>query len=54
MTNDEMDDMVDAWHDGEGNETIWEFMGMTQTEYASWVETCVIPQSYLDRRSEIM
>jgi hypothetical protein len=54
VTNEEMDDMVDSWHESDGSQTIYEYMGMTREEYGYWVETCIIPQSYLDRRSQVM
>lgn len=35
---DEIDDYIDEWHDGDYDEKIYEFLGMTQTEYRLWVE----------------
>ena len=35
----EIDDFVEAWHRGEGaNETLAQFLGFTDNEYALWVE----------------
>lgn len=54
MTNDDMDDMVEAWHESDSKDTIWQFMAMTREEYGYWVETNIIPQSYLDRNPEVL
>ena len=33
---DEIDDFVDAWHDGDSENEIYEFLGMTLDEYTLW------------------
>jgi hypothetical protein len=35
---DEIDDFVDEWHASPTEETIYDFLGMTQEEYDLWVE----------------
>lgn len=35
---DDIDDYIDIWHDSQGDEPIYEFLGMTQEEYARWVK----------------
>lgn len=37
---DDIDDFVDAWHDDVGgqDQTLSEFLGMTELEYEMWVE----------------
>jgi hypothetical protein len=37
-TDDEMDDLIDKWHESEGNQPLHEFLGMTWEQYAHWVE----------------
>ncbi|MDR3044026.1 MAG: hypothetical protein LBU75_07150 [Desulfovibrio sp.] len=34
----EIDDAVDAWHDGDDPRTLREFLGFTDEEYACWVK----------------
>lgn len=34
----QIDDFVDLWHDGDSNESLSEFLGLTGEEYALWVE----------------
>lgn len=34
---DELDDYVDFWHENETNDTLREFLGMSQFEYAEWL-----------------
>jgi hypothetical protein len=34
----DIDDFVDAWHDGDYNQPIWDFLGMKENEYELWVE----------------
>ncbi|WP_022821695.1 hypothetical protein [Hymenobacter norwichensis] len=35
---DEIDDYIDQWHDGDGNEPIYNFLGLTEKEYSMWVQ----------------
>lgn len=35
---DEVDDWVDEWHDGDSGDRLSAFLGMTEEEYALWVE----------------
>lgn len=35
---DQIDDFVDMWHSGAGNNDLHKFLGMTKEEYAQWVE----------------
>lgn len=35
---DDIDDFIDAWHDGDDDISLSEFLGMTQKEYALWVK----------------
>ena len=35
---EEIDDFVDAWHDGNDSRDLNEYLGMTKEEYAVWVE----------------
>ena len=35
---EEIDDFVDAWHDGDSSEPIYDYLGMTRDEYGLWVE----------------
>jgi hypothetical protein len=37
MTNDEINDKIDKWHDGEYECSLHEFLGMTFAEYSIWV-----------------
>ena len=35
---EDVDDWVDAWHEGRGPGTLFEHLGMTEQEYSLWVE----------------
>ena len=35
---DDIDDFVDRWHDGDASCSLAEFLGMSDDEYALWVE----------------
>lgn len=35
---DDIDDFVDQWHDGDTSYSLAEFLGMSDDEYALWVE----------------
>ena len=34
---EEIDDYVDAWHDGPAGPSLYKFLGMTRSEYNLWV-----------------
>lgn len=34
---EEIDDFVDIWHDGDGDQELHDFLGMTEDEYSLWV-----------------
>ena len=34
---DDIDDFIDEWHEGENDEPLHKFLGMTESEYALWV-----------------
>lgn len=33
----ELDDLIDAWHDGGGGQALHEYLGWTWEEYARWL-----------------
>jgi hypothetical protein len=35
---DDIEDWVDRWHDADTDQRIWDFLGLSQDEYALWVE----------------
>ena len=35
---DDIDDFIDRWHEGEGSCSLAQFLGMSDDEYALWVE----------------
>lgn len=35
---DDMDDFIDAWHEGGTGLALWQFLGMDREQYALWVE----------------
>lgn len=44
MTDEEVDDAIDAWHDGAGpGQSLHEYLGWTWEQYAHWVQTNEIP-----------
>ena len=34
---DDIDDFIDKWHEGENDEPLHKFLGMTESEYSLWV-----------------
>ena len=38
MTNKEIDDLIDEWHEGDSDLELYEYLGMTFEEYAKFVE----------------
>lgn len=41
---DEVDDWVEAWHDGDSSEELQEFLGFTEEQYNAWAEN---PSSFI-------
>ena len=48
----EIDDFVDAWHDGNDPRTMSDFLGMTDEEYAIWVERPETLREILNARQQ--
>src|SRR5690348_2397155 len=52
---DEIDDYVDAWHESKSAEDLAEYLGLSEEEYALWVEVPdalgIIVSARSDRRS---
>lgn len=38
VNRDDIDDFVDRWHDGDESCSLAQFLGMSDAEYALWVE----------------
>ena len=36
---EDIDNYIDEWHEGDSNEPLHIFLGMSRDEYAAWVET---------------
>lgn len=39
MTDDELNDKIDAWHDGDSPEPLHRYLGWTWEQYKHWVQT---------------
>lgn len=39
MTDDELDDLIDQWHDSNDPRPLWEYLNMSEDEYSHWIET---------------
>lgn len=35
---EDIDDYIDQWHEGDSEESLYDFLGMRRDEYAAWVE----------------
>ncbi|MDI6791768.1 MAG: hypothetical protein QME81_02710 [bacterium] len=35
---EQIDDFIDQWHDGDSEESLYEYLGLTRNEYAIFVE----------------
>jgi hypothetical protein len=50
---DAIDDFIDAWHQEPGGREIFEYLGMTQDEYGSWLrDPDALPQIAQARRGK--
>ena len=47
---DEIDDYVEAWHEGGSGLPLYTFLGMTREEYGSWVEDPSVLSEILEAR----
>jgi hypothetical protein len=49
VTPEELDDLVDLWHEGAGGDLpLHEFLGMTWAEYAAWTRDGTMPERGVD------
>lgn len=45
MTNDDLDDLVDQWHDSpDDGVSLQQFLGMTDEEFDPWARDATIPE----------
>jgi hypothetical protein len=52
LTADQIDDLVDRWHAGEGEgQSLRKFLGMNRHEYAAWVLRGTLPGSMILSRN---
>lgn len=49
---EDIDDFIDEWHKGEGNEDLHEFLGMSWEEYALWVSNPYVLPDIIKARKE--
>lgn len=55
VTEQDFEDYVEAWHEGDSDEPLHEFLGLTREEYASIVERglpLALPPIYTQRFAE--
>lgn len=45
VTEENIHDLIDEWHDGDSSQELHEFLGFTFEEYARWVEKDEFPSS---------
>ena len=54
VLTEEIDDFVDSWHSSDSEQALHEFLGMTQEEYAAWVDgSWVLPYIIIAHRDGI-
>lgn len=44
-----LDRMVGEWHDGSGDQEIYEYFGWTEKEYAHWINAFEMPQWFINK-----
>lgn len=51
---EEIDDYIDRWHAGEGTEhELYEFLGLTQSEYSAWIsDASILPLILVSRKQK--
>ena len=49
---EDIDDFIDEWHEGEGDEDLHEFLGMSWEEYALWVSNPYVLPYIIKARKE--
>lgn len=42
ITENEIDDYIEEWHNNDSEDTIYEYLGMTESEYALWIEDNIL------------
>jgi|GEM_PF-6202868 len=44
MTDSELNDRIDAWHDSDTTQMLYEFLGWSWSEYRKWVQEGIQPK----------
>ena len=51
---DDIGESIDAWHSGSGDQPIYDYLGMTEEEYAEWLrDPNVLPQIARARKERL-
>lgn len=51
---EQLDDLIDQWHEGDSEKTLSEYLGFTREEYASFIENPhTLPAIMRSRRGKI-
>jgi hypothetical protein len=53
LTNENIDDLIDAWHESDGSQALHEFLGLTWEEFKYWVENKSLPEKKLFRSKDL-
>jgi hypothetical protein len=49
MNREQLDDLVDKWHDSDTKMSLHEYLGMSREEYAIWTEFDILPDEEITR-----
>lgn len=49
MNREQLDDLVDKWHDSDTKMSLHEYLGMSREEYAVWTEFDILPDEQIPR-----
>lgn len=49
MNREQLDDLVDKWHDSDTKMSLHEYLGMSREEYAVWTEFDILPDEEIPR-----
>jgi len=45
VTKENIDDLIDEWHEGNSEQKLHEFLGLTEEQYAHYVKTNELPNN---------
>jgi hypothetical protein len=50
VTSDQIDDFIETWHNSEEDISLIDFLGITEDQYARWIEGAELEDLFMEKK----